>query len=422
MTSDTHSGHHQPPQAIQLGYWPTIFANYHRYFRQSSLMLEVVSGTGRVDDQALAAAVRATTARHPLLNCRLAHTDAAVLLQPGFPHPRPLQQRSVAQLDAVTIARALLSEGIDDADGVMWNIFLYRSAAEPDAWVLAMVCHHSIGDGLSLVTLFDQIFRRYGAADSTAGALALQKLPETLTETDDAYVAPEGISEWQIDTPAALEDRRVGFMEVPLSELAAQPYVDACRQQQLSLTSLITAALLRARGCTGPARVASALDIRRRVTPPVDAEHYGCFAGIVEATVPWADDIWEHARQIAAWQFRGKHRLLTPIPDNSIMIRMMRMRIEQALAGGHFAGGCAVSNIGRLGLRQNYGELALDDVILATRQLAGFYGVSLITTQWADRLKINIAYAEPLLTADNATRLCAGIDAELGNALAAPRP
>jgi hypothetical protein len=370
MNSSSDQSNHAAadPNDIPLGYWPAINAYYHRYFSQSSLLLAVVAGRGQIDAAALEQSLQVTSRRHPLLNCQLIDADNSMVLRPVAAPAVCLESLQVESLETLGIAQQLLSAGLHEgADAALWHVTLVTSANDPDAWMLVMLCHHAIGDGLSMASFFDQVLEDY-SGNRMAGetVFELPLLPEKLTGMEVPPVNPQpAVSEWQIDSFEELSNRSVGLLEISPAVDGLEKLLEACQREKVTLTNLITAALLRACGFTERARVATAADIRRRVNPPVEAEQFGCYAGVVESSVPWASDIWEHARLCAVYQFRGKSRLLMPTPKGAILKHMMTARINNALKKNTCAGGCAVSDVGELPLQQQYGALTIDSVHLA---------------------------------------------------------
>jgi len=386
--------------SMALGYWPTIYAYYHQEFSQSSLLVQVVTCSGPVDADALGRAVSLVAARHPLLNCSLdIQSDKVTLVESAEPAGR-FEIARAKVIDQEASARDLLEKGLDEADAELWRVVLVQLDDSSDQWLLAMLCNHAVADGLSLVTFFDQVLTTYASRADTAGdVMGIPELPETLAGVDIAPStdAPDMV-EWPVSECVAPDKCRVGLVDVPLAVRSVDRLLAACQRERVSFTNLLTVAVLRAQGLYGRAKVTTAVDIRRRVTPPISEEHFGCYAGVVEATVPAEDDIWEHARRSAVFQFRGKNRLIMPVPNGAILVHMMRARIDRALEAGEFAAGCSISDLGPVPIQSSYGEVSVESMLLANRQTAGLYSVFVSAYQFDGALHFNLSYADPLLS------------------------
>jgi len=102
-----------------------------------------------------------------------------------------------------------------------------------------------------------------------------------------------------------------------------------------------------------------------------------------------------------------------PTPKGSILKLMMKSRIDTALEAGYFAGGCAVSNVGTLPIKSQYGLLSVEHAYVANRQLSGHYSIFLTVSIFAGQLDVSISFAEPLLSAESAQNLIERISEQL---------
>jgi len=402
-----------------LAYWPTINALYHQRFRQSGLVIKLFSGRGEIDEKLLSDVLLILQARHPSLNCRLAEEGQTyVLNRAPVGETVRLECLSTTNQSAYDVAEQLMAE---DIGASLWRIALLRSPTKPLSWSLIMLCHHAICDAQSMAEFLMDLLTQYVAVSLgqpvTSEPLTMQPAPAVL-DASGLGAAPNIVgqaveTEWPIEQPAPLEQRRGRWLKVPVDPNLLENLLRACRREQVSVTNLLTAALLRSKGFERCARVTTAVDFRRRVEPPIGTEHFGCYIGMLESAIPWADDIWDYARNCAAFQLRNMDRILLARLSRPLLEKLMTDRISKGLDNRIFAGGCAVSNLGVVSAPDSLGPLSIDEIQFTTRQVAGLYSVFLAALSHAGKLRLSLSYAEPLISAHAAEKLATRISEQL---------
>ncbi|MGI5218677.1 amino acid adenylation domain-containing protein [Nocardia sp. CA-290969] len=122
----------------------------------------VIRLTGRLDIDALHAAITDVVDRHEVLRTIYPHTEGepAQLVLPAEQTP-PLTVTPLAETDLPTAITALVSTVFDVTTQAPLRVRLFELA--PDTWVLAVVLHHISGDGSSLAPLARDMMTAYQA-------------------------------------------------------------------------------------------------------------------------------------------------------------------------------------------------------------------------------------------------------------------
>ncbi|TNH22704.1 amino acid adenylation domain-containing protein [Micromonospora orduensis] len=152
--------------------------------------------SGRVDREALGAAIDDIASRHEIL--RTVYGNAAgepyqTVLDPADARPA-LRVRDAEPGELPGLLRDAARETFDLAEDLPWRVWLFRT--DPDRNVLLMVLHHIAGDGWSLGPLARDLARAYAAR--RAGAAP---------NWDDLPVQYADYALWQRDALAGMDEQ-----------------------------------------------------------------------------------------------------------------------------------------------------------------------------------------------------------------------
>jgi hypothetical protein len=127
------------------------------------------------------------------------------------------------------------------------------------------------------------------------------------------------------------------------------------------------------------------------------------------------DNIWDCARNCAAFQLQNLDRILLSRLEKPVLEMMMTERISKGLDNGFFAGGSAISNLGIVPISSSIGPLTIDEVHFTTTQLAGLYSVFVTALTHAGRLYLSMSFAEPLISPAHAATLVTNFTEQLSD-------
>lgn len=400
-------------EGIGLRYWPAINALYHKRFSQSGLVTQLFFGRGVIDREALGASLQVMQLRYPLLRCRMLEKQGQLALIPASPDQLPqLEYMTVHTHPDTAIVEQLMMEGVDER---LWRVILVESSTHPRSWLLVMLCHHAICDARSTTLFLSGLLANYAerlsGTHSLTQPLPLQDWPKDLRigEMGGAKVSePPVESEWRLDYLVPLQQRRVRWLKTSFDASVLDSLREACRRERITVTNFITAALIHARNLAQTSRITTAMDLRLRVEPQISPEQFGCFIAMAESSVPWAEDIWELARNCAKYQLVNKDRVLSAalkMPLIPLLDMLMQDRLDKSMERGVFPGGIAITNLGVVPVPAAFGPLQIDAVHYTSPQLAGLYGMFLSALTFRGNLCINLSYAEPLLSSKKAEQI-----------------
>lgn len=298
---------------------------------------------------------------------------------------------------------------------------------------LIITCHHSIGDGLSVLYLIRDILQEINIPDSYREILPeLPSWEEAILLSDDsinshaiAVIAPTQ----KIATPDAdlvlncISDqkgiqasKRSSILHWCLSLEETAMFVSRCREKQTSVQSAICAAFLlsMAKEINSPAdavhNCVSPCNVRNYLVPAIE-EDFGLYVcGLFTShTLKPETTFWELAQEI-------KHQindLIVPdqifkyIPPTKAFLSTRpdpQMLYQQMVKKGDLC----VTNLGRLNIQQEFGSLYLDAIygpIVQSSENIKIVGVATL----GSKMFLTFTFSESVLPRSLAEKIKAGV-------------
>lgn len=295
-----------------------------------------------------------------------------------------------------------LSEPFDSTQAPLVRVTLVYSTTVSE---LILTCYHSIGDGLSVVYLLRDILQAVGIPDGEQQILPKRPCFEDLIS--DMAVTSQDLSSQQENTsePQAINqevdnedelsseisaqsnispNRRPRILSSSLSSAETTSLIECCKQEQTTVHAAICAAFLLAiyddSEQQSDFKCYSPVNIRRYLSPPI-AEDFGYYFsfGLTSHTLTPDLTLWDLARTL-------KSQLDQQIAPDKIFERIPQMQAllstnpSPSLMNQVLVEACSydilVSNLGRLDIPQQFGDI----------QLQAVYGPTVTTYINSDRL------------------------------------
>jgi NRPS condensation-like uncharacterized protein len=317
--------------------------------------------------------------RHPLLNVKIALDRSEipwVVNDIGSIPVRLVERHSPYQWQQ-EVERELATP-FDWHRAPLIRLVLVRGNEASD---LIISCHHSISDGMSVVFLLRDILQMLGTPDRFLPALPprppyAQLIPHSEKPPASSFEPSLATTtQTQATVPA---NSRPRLHTWSLSTAETSEIVHACKQAQTTVHAAICAAFLLTIAqqpqfdAAIPLKCLTAIDIRRFL--PVVEDDFGSYYGLKVTAHPIdpALSLWDLAHAVKAQLARhtAPDQIFAQIPDvegflstqpsSDDVIKMME------IVNGNDV---FVSNLGRLTIPQQYGEL----------QLAAIYGPAVMT-------------------------------------------
>jgi NRPS condensation-like uncharacterized protein len=355
---------------------------------------------GRLHREELQLALVKVQQRHPLLNMRI------VLDKSGIPW---LKKESV-EIPIRVVARHSKEQWQQEVEQELGNPFDSNQAPliriilleGDDISDLIITCDHAIADGKSAVFLLKDILQAIGLPGQPLPALAEHHSYEKLvSEKSIKETSFEPLLSTTKTKPVLPEKSRPRLHAWSLSKTETIALIDKCKKKQVSVHGTICAAFLLAmsedNSSSETLKCLSPVDVRRFL-PVIDEDFGFYFTMIVTAnTVTSNLSLWELARQV-------KDQLNQKIAPEQVFAHFPEVEAFVSNLTGHEdavkmietvnENDILVTNLGRLTIPQQYGEL----------QLAAVYGPSLMThmdqdlvagiTTLNDQMFFSLVYSE----------------------------
>lgn len=357
--------------------------------------------SGRLTSTRLHSAVRTLQARHALLRCCIEDEGTELVFSPD----RPLDTPPLTIVDTAEcppLDRLLEQELADTLDAAvgLWRLTLY-SAYPTQEHCLLLTCHHAIADAVTLPQLLGELLILCASTSEALQVSAEQGLPLPLeayqlctTHRQRPAMPPAPPHQQQ----AALGDRRTRVIRCIFPEPVLTQLLSSARHAQLSLNSLLAAALLQSASRVGLGErinLASAVNLRQRVNRPIPDQQLGCYIGVA-CTELCVDD-----RPLLELAASYQAQLRQQLPDQichqpgDIPLSTRRTQIQQLAGTTSFSQGIALTNHGVIELPKP-AELTLLDYANVAARCAGNFAVAVHATTFQNSLSLCFTFVEPL--------------------------
>jgi Condensation domain len=350
----------------QLGIDERIIWSYDRVRPLHFVMTANIIGTLHL--LGLEQALVKVQQRHPLLNVRI-ELDRSEIPWFGIKTgtiPIRLVERDNPQQWQQEVERELANP-FDWHQAPLIRVVLVRG---DDASDLIVSCHHSIGDGMSVVFLFRDILQALKSPDLPLPNLSPhppyeQLIPQSAQKLPSSFEPSLKTTQTQPKLPENSQPRLYSWS---LSTAETSAIVHACKQAQTTVHAAICAAFLLAIAqqnqiaAATPLKCCSAVEIRKFL-PPIE-DDFGVYYMLTNTADPIDPDLslWELARSIKAQlnQNTAPERIFAHLPDVDALMSTMPSSDDivnmMEMINGH---DLLVSNLGNLTIPQQYGELQL---------------------------------------------------------------
>lgn len=302
-----------------------------------------------------------------------------------------------------------------------------------DVSELIFICHHSIGDALSVVYLIRDFLQELGTPGSARQILPelppLEELIPSSVYRKNGDAGGENVlsqkiaeSSSKVDFPSAsareatLGKWRPSFLYWSLSAEEATRLISCCREEQVSVHGALCASFLLsiANEVSSPnetvLKCLSPLNVRSYLVPPVGSD-MGVYISlpVTSHKLQPKSNFWEVAREV-------KHQINEVVAQGKMFSGIPKLRAflstqpdpnavyQQVLKRGD---DLAVSNLGRLDMPQQFGHLRLQAIYGPT--LLGSENVRVVSvTTLGDKMFFTFAYLESLTPQAIAEKIKAG--------------
>jgi NRPS condensation-like uncharacterized protein len=344
--------------------------------------------------------------RHPLLNVKLTldRDEIPWFINAAAPIPVRLVERHSEQQWQQEVERELANP-LDWNQAPLIRVVLLQGQ---DASDLIITCDHTIADGRSVVFLLQDILRSMSCPDRPLAALSQHPPYEQLTPKFEQKIPAPSFkpSLATAKTKPSIPNNSLPRLQAwSLSIAETTALVSACKEAAITVHHMICAAFLLAIRHTQdrdwaeaiPLKCLSPIDIRRFL--PALAENVGAYFTyhLVIDQVDSDSSLWELARSIKTQldQKINPEQIFADLPDSETFMSTQPSPTDViAATEAAIHHDLNVSNLGRLEIAQQYGEIQLTSVYAPSAichiENALFVGVATL----GDRMFFNLVYSE----------------------------
>ncbi len=400
--------------------------------------------SGGLTRDALEGGLAAVGRRHPVLGVRISSERSGPVFRPDGVGAVPLFVEDVPETAWLARAEDEINRAFDPGSGPLARcVWLRHPGGES---TLMVTFHHAVGDGISGGYLIRDILA--AAALPPKGPDAPSSAPAAVPEALDRRFPPGGrgvrgalryaaemaraaammarcggLSAVRPDNAAPHRGRRARVIPALFDATFAGALADRARREQTTVHGALAAAILlggrREIDSARPRLMAlgSPVNMRGRVTPAV-GEAVGMYASVmgtmhrVGRDTPFWDLAREVTQEIAAGFARNMHFTFEPMTFK-LLCPFARLAGDSQTGAAWFtriaaaafpSTGFGLTNIGRLDVREQYGEVSVSwAALLPSWSVFAHSGWSACSA--AGRLSLVLVYMEPLLERTHAEAL-----------------
>ncbi|MET0340466.1 MAG: hypothetical protein ABW252_05660 [Polyangiales bacterium] len=393
---------------FQLGASERLFASFRRF--TATNVVRVTALEGSLPPARLQNALVALKARHPLLSVQLAARGAPAFVDAGaggiplIVHPR----RDGAHFRE--LLEALLNRPLPARDGPLLQVHYVYAPTQPHAEML-LVADHVICDGVSMNALSAELLAL--ASGEPAGAARPARGP--LTALLPAFPARVRVRAFarQLSRFAGMTALRRALDRVPggattcfESDVLSHAETDALRMRARAEGTTVTgalmaAALIAAQAQRGTPRLGLSVPVNLRprlARAGLTASDLGNYTNVAYLVARRSDALWPLARALKATlsEVTADEALLAPLPlvyrAGRLFVRARRPPFAHAL----------VSSSGIVPLAEDYGAFRARDFYSATSSAMLSADLGFFCNTFDGRLRLNLVFAEEVLSREAA--------------------
>ncbi|MEB3828002.1 phthiocerol/phthiodiolone dimycocerosyl transferase family protein [Phormidium sp. CCY1219] len=382
---------------------------------------------GTIPETLLRKALDTIQKRHPRLQSRIVESANQWHFQTEGTQPVPLRILEVANEEQLQqIVEGEVNEKIESSKGLLRCLFVKGDRPESSSYLITTI-HHAISDGISSIHLHSEILKTCQEITSTgdsAGQISPLPCPKAIEEILPKWMKGvrgklQGIwfvlqvkvkqrlykpETFPFEKTVPLQFRKTGIVQRKLDPGLTQNILQNCRQNTTTVQGALCTAMLftAARKIRGEedrdVRVVcrNYVDLRRYLNPPVNPEDLAIMASSLTAfhQVKPNGYFWELAQEVRQKLKKGL--------DNGAMFKpifMFRKIIESLLATPNQSSvTVAVSNVGRVNIPRNYGELELEEISFVPG-IGAFGGIfAVAVTTFREKMTLNFMFSDPSIS------------------------
>jgi hypothetical protein len=374
----------------------------------------VVKLRGRVDAEPLVSALARLQQRHPKLRARLLDAGGGerrfVVADPAPPIPLEFERATGDVPDWKDAIQRRFTRKIDVAAGPLLRAVVLRGASG-DSACLALLAHHAIFDGLSLLHATDDLLRYYKEAEGSGRPEPVASLPFVScarARSTGSLLARAAVlarlfklrraqarKRWTALPPrdGAPSGPQWDLTVFSVEETVA--LVRRCREEKTSLDGALFAAAASAlRVCLADAaprfRFRSPIEIRGQLdgpAGPVGPGDLGCFVGVFDQiyALDPAASFWSLARRL-----RHDVRAFIAAGGPALLYNLARFVKPPAAPGRRLRATLHSSVIGVAPLEKRYGSLGVEECAQVYKNEVGGASINLVAIVLQFRLNLTV--------------------------------
>ena len=379
---------------------------------------------GIIGEELLRQALDMIQSRHSLLNSRILAKKNSFYFEAGADKISLLvaNKQLLKQWEEVVVKE--LNQKIN-SDKNLLRVTLVNFEEEENICYLITTIHHAIADASSCIQLHSEILTNcqkiiegkvepnvtqlaqlpsidklipksfYGVTVKIANALYLLRLKLQLMRYKPTTL--------NFEKTAPLEFCSCGMVHRKLESKLVKRLVEVCRQQKTTVQAALGAAMLFAvaektnnQTKNNYFSFRSSVNLRQRLQPQISSDNLGAIASAVLSFHNFQvnDNFWDLARDIKLKLEKGLangEAFRQIFTFKSIMKYFLKNPYQSAVSA-------ALTNIGRINIPHNYGQLELEEISFVPAQ-AAFGGVfAAAVSTFREQMLLNFMYSQPSLS------------------------
>ncbi|MGF1675021.1 MAG: alcohol acetyltransferase [Rivularia sp. (in: cyanobacteria)] len=391
---------------------------------------------GILSEELLRQALDIIQTRHPLLNSRIVAKSKSFWFETAA-EKIPLsvvKKQQIQQWEEVVIQE--LNQKIN-SDRNLLRVTLINFEQAKNICYLITTIHHAIADASSCIQLHSEILTSCQNIAEGKAQIQVNQLPQQpsinklFPKSIQGFTGEIGIilyvlklklqliryqpTTLKFEKNVPLKSRSCGLVHRKLVPELTTRLINACRQQKTTVQAALGAAMLFAVAkqthisdknnhyFSNYLSFRSSVNLRSRLQPQISNEHLGVMASAVMTFHKLKENhnFWDLARDI---KIKLEQDLVNGDAFRQIMI--VKKIMVSFLKNPHKSSvTAALTNIGRVNISQNYGQLELEEISFVPAQ-AAFGGIfSAAVSTFREQMVLHFMFSQPSMSTETVTIL-----------------